>query len=436
MCEKQVVPTIFFGLLLLGTGLVAGQAGSGATGGIPAAAEKLEAGDYPAAIELYQRAVNSAPNQRRKQEIQEQLNDAIRQYYTALYEQASAAGPRDERMELLVRAKSLGIRDWLFTDFEKVVLATRRLSEEIFNELKAEAETALEGNRYLDAIALYEQAREFDSYLFESQNLVELYNEIKEKASTGERLMSEGHQLIANGRYQEAEERFQQANAAFPGQQAVQAGLRRAGSMVILEEGKRQAQSREYKEAEEAFRRALERDQENGEAARLLQDSQNYGNYVRTAQQLYLPHSCEESKRELEQARQLNARRFRQDQLASLLSGDCSDLIPLPGSEIRQVLLALYDSRPGDAIQTLEVLLEEFGANHPHLRAFMGVSFCYVAFANAETDASALEDARQQFRQVLASLPDYRLSENLFSPRIREVFEELRSESRTEPASE
>jgi tetratricopeptide (TPR) repeat protein len=428
MLEKRVAIVSLISVLLFCTHLIWGQTTARAKSYMEAAEEKADIGDFPAAIELYERAVDAEPSLGEKAKIEGILNELTKLFYTDLHQQAVDATSREERIRLLIQTQSLKIRDWLFTDFEKVVLAVRGLTEETVSELKEEADTAVNELAYDQAISIYEQARELDSVTFD-KDMAEQYNKIKEQLSTGKQLVQEGQSLIERGNYQEAKEKLQQANAVYPGQSAVADALRKVDSMLSLVDGKRHAEANQFEKAEELFRIALDKYQENSEAARLLEQSQEYKSHVHQGRSLYKQETCAESQSEFQLARNLNSQRFRRDQLEPLLSEGCTEMIPLPAGEIREALMALFDSRPDDSIQMLETLLEEVGENHVQVRALLGAAYCHAAFMNAEPDTEALESAKDHFRRVLNSQPDFQLSEKLFSPRILNVFEQLRSES-------
>jgi len=120
MLEKRIVATILLSVFLFAVAPALGQTDSPSSLS-ESAAEKAAAGDYPAAIELYQRAVNAESSQWQKKAIQDKLDEVTKNFYRSLYEEAQQAVSREERIRLLTQAQSLKIRDWLFTDFEQVV---------------------------------------------------------------------------------------------------------------------------------------------------------------------------------------------------------------------------------------------------------------------------------------------------------------------------
>ena len=68
------------------------------------------------------------------------------------------------------------------------------------------------------------------------------------------------------------------------------------------------------------------------------------------------------------------------------------------------------------------------GESHLQVPAILGIAYGYAALMNPEVDTATLENAKQQFRTVLRTQPDYQFSDRLFSPRILQVVEEIRSE--------
>ena len=430
MPEKRIVTVVFLAGLLLGAHPALAQRAADYT---QAAEEKASAGDYPAAIELYQRAINAESNTRRKSEIQNALDELTRRFFSELYQQVGQAASREEKIRLLVQGRSLELRDWLATDFEEVVVATQRLSNEVFEELRREAEMATRELAYDQAISLYDQARELDPSSFERNDLEIPYEKIQDQIRVGEELAGEGEELLRQRKWQQAREKFEQANQAYPGQETVEANLRRVDSQLILLDGNRYAEAHHFMRAKNAFERALERDQDNDEAARLLEQSQSYRDHVHKGRILYTQESCEDSQGEFRQAQNIDSKRFQADNLGSVLRGDCAPVIPLPAAEIREALLVLFDGQTDDSIQIMETLLEEVGERHLQVPVFLGVAYCYAALTNPEPDTRTLENAKEQFRKVLNSQPDYQLSERLFSPRILRVFEEVRSENQRRP---
>ncbi len=429
MLEKRIVAAILLSVFLLGAASALGQTGSPSFLS-ESAAQKAAAGDYPAAIELYQRAVNAESSQWQKKAIQDKLDEVTKNFYRSLYEQAQQASSREEQIRLLTQAQSLKIRDWLFTDFEQVVFGVRRLREAIFRELQGEAATAVQDQDYGQALSSYEQARALDPELFESENLSADYDRLNDQVRVGKELVHHAHQLLDQERFEQAKEKFEQAKATYPGS-AVEDGLRKTDSMLLLRDGKRHASAHQFGKADRAFRMALEKYQENSEAARLLEESQKYKDYTRQGRILYRQGSCQESQGELRMAQALNSNRFEQDNLAPLLRSACTERIPLPVSELRESLLALFDGHPDESIQILESLVEQVGEGYVQLHAFLGAAYCHKAFMSSGAAEPALETAREQFRMVLEAQPDYQLSEKLFSPRILQVFEELRAEARS-----
>ena len=429
MLEKRIVAAILLSVFLFAVAPALGQTDSPSSLS-ESAAEKAAAGDYPAAIELYQRAVNAESSQWQKKAIQDKLDEVTKNFYRSLYEEAQQAVSREERIRLLTQAQSLKIRDWLFTDFEQVVFSVRRLREEIFRELLGEATTAVQDQDYGQALSSYELARALDPELFESENLSADYDRLNDQVRIGKELVRQAHQLLDRGRFEQAKEKFEQARTTYPGS-AIEDGLRKTDSMLLLRDGKRHASANQFGKADRAFRMALEKYQENSEATRLLEESQKYKDYTRQGRILYRQGSCQESQRELKRAQVLNSNRFKKDALAPLLRSGCSERIPLPVSEVREGLLAFFDGHPDESIQILESLVEQVGEGYVQLHAFLGVAYCHTAFTSSGTAEPALGTAREQFRMALEAEPNYQLSEKLFSPRILQVFEESRSEARS-----
>ena len=75
----------------------------------------------------------------------------------------------------------------------------------------------------------------------------------------------------------------------------------------------------------------------------------------------------------------------------------------------------------------MEAALEVIGEGYPQVHALLGAMYCHQTFINPEPDMALLESAKEQFQKVLHLQPDYQLSEKLFSPRILNFFEQVRS---------
>lgn len=534
-----------------------------AKGAEKAAQEKARAGDYLAAITLYQKAIDAESNEGEKERIQTDLDKVKRHLYVKLHQQAQRANSREETIRILIQARSLNIEEeakqdknvlkklggWIGSgdkDFQKRVLDVQGLRQKIFGQLRREGDAAARKKAYDRAVSSYEQARELDPGLFNKANLAAKYSKIKDQIKRGKQLALEGHRLVNQRKYHEAKKKFRQANILYPEQAAVEDGLKRiqhneqdyrsiraegdqalnrgeitdaiksyqhavdldpqladgdglnarlaelrrsadhlnkareafrkgqhakardefgkvlalhpnnaeaqrytrkANSLVLLLDGKRYATANRFDKAEKAFEMAVAKDRGNREAARLLKQSQDYKKHLSNGRVLYEQESCEEAKRELLQARKLNSKRFRYDDLEALLEEDCTQVrsvqppkqipqIPLPVAKIRQGLLALFDGRPDESIQILEMILEEIGEGHAQVHAFLGASYCHAAFLSTEPDMPALESAKEQFRMVLDLQPDFQLPEKLFSPRILKIFEQLRSQTKVDPISD
>ena len=567
MLEKRIAIVILVTGVLLGAGLTLGQTRAGrsamAKGAEKAAQEKARAGDYLAAITLYQKAIDAESNEGEKERIQTDLDKVKRHLYVKLHQQAQRANSREETIRILIQARSLNIEEeakqdknvlkklggWIGSgdkDFQKRVLDVQGLRQKIFGQLRREGDAAARKKAYDRAVSSYEQARELDPGLFNKANLAAKYSKIKDQIKRGKQLALEGHRLVNQRKYHEAKKKFRQANILYPEQAAVEDGLKRiqhneqdyrsiraegdqalnrgeitdaiksyqhavdldpqladgdglnarlaelrrsadhlnkareafrkgqhakardefgkvlalhpnnaeaqrytrkANSLVLLLDGKRYATANRFDKAEKAFEMAVAKDRGNREAARLLKQSQDYKKHLSNGRVLYEQESCEEAKRELLQARKLNSKRFRYDDLEALLEEDCTQVrsvqppkqipqIPLPVAKIRQGLLALFDGRPDESIQILEMILEEIGEGHAQVHAFLGASYCHAAFLSTEPDMPALESAKEQFRMVLDLQPDFQLPEKLFSPRILKIFEQLRSQTKVDPISD
>ena len=349
MLEKRLLIVIFLMGLLLGAHPVLSQTGTGKFTKAELyegeARERERAGDYPAAMEVYQRALESETDIREKEELQKSLDGVIKRYYIDLYQRVRRASSRQEMMKITILALSLGVEGrtessnvfrklggWLRgsnKDLEKAIEFIQERRLEIFLQLRKEAEEANRKRAYKQAASLYDQARELDSELYNQKNLADQYNRIRDRIE-GQRLALEGQRLLEEREYQEAREKFQRANTLYPGQAAVDKGLKKIKSEV----------------------------------------------------------------------------------------------------EIREALLAFFDGRSDESVRILEAALEVIGEGYVQVHALLGAMYCHQTFISPEPDIVLLESAKDQFQRVLHLQPDYQLSEKLFSPRILEFFEQVRSVTR------
>jgi len=350
MLEKRLLIVILLMGLLLGAHPVISQTETGKF----TKAELLEAearerervGDYPAAMEVYQRALKSETDIREGEELQKSLDGVIKRYYLDLHQRARRASSRQEMMKITILALSLGVEGrteeggnvfrklggWLRgsdKDLEKAMEFIQERRLEIFLQLRKEAEEANRKRAYEQAASLYDQARELDPALYYQNNLAAQYNRIRNRIEA-QRLALEGQRLLEEREYQEAREKFQRANTLYPGQAAVDKGLKKIKSEV----------------------------------------------------------------------------------------------------EIREALLAFFDGRSDESVRILEAALEVIGEGYVQVHALLGAMYCHQTFISPEPDIVLLESAKDQFQRVLHLQPDYQLSEKLFSPRILEFFEQVRSVTR------
>jgi len=256
MLEKRLFIVILLTGFLLGAHPVLSQTGTGKFTKaklLESEAQKRErVGDYPAAMEVYQEALESETDNREREELQKNLGGVIRRYYMDLYQRARRASSRPEMMKITILALSLGLEGrtdeggnvfrklggWFRgsdKDLEKAIefIQMRRL--EIFIQLRREAEEANRKRAFKQAASLYDQARELDPELYNQKNLAAQYNRIRNRIE-GQQLAFEGQRLLEERKYQEAREKFHRANTLYPGQAAVQKGLSKIKSEVEIRE--------------------------------------------------------------------------------------------------------------------------------------------------------------------------------------------------------
>ena len=201
MLEKRLLIVILLMGLLLGAHPVISQTETGKF----TKAELLEAearerervGDYPAAMEVYQRALKSETDIREGEELQKSLDGVIKRYYLDLHQRARRASSRREMMKITILALSLGVEGrtessnvfrklggWFRgsnKDLEKAIEFIQERRLEIFLQLRKEAEEANRKRAYKQAASLYDQARELDIELYNQKNLGAQYNRIRNR---------------------------------------------------------------------------------------------------------------------------------------------------------------------------------------------------------------------------------------------------------------
>ncbi len=346
MLKKKLLIVILFMGFLLGTHPVLCQTGTGKF----TKAELYEveaqgrerAGDYPAAMAVYQKALESETDIKEREELQKSLASVIKRYYLDLYQRARRASSRQEMMKITILALSLGVEGktedsnvfrklggWFRgsnNDLEKAIEFIQERRLEIFLQLRNEAEEANRKRAYKQAASLHDQARELDPELYNQKNLAAQYNRIRNRIE-GQQLAVEGQRLLEERKYQEARGKFQRANTLYPGQATVEKGLKQIKSEI----------------------------------------------------------------------------------------------------EIREALLAFFDGRPDESVQILKAALEAIGEGFAQVHALLGAMYCHQTFISPEPNMVLLESANEQFQKVLHLQPNYQLSEKLFSPRILDFFEKVRS---------
>jgi len=347
MLEKRLLIVILLMGLLLGAHPVLSQAETGKFTKAKLleaeARERERVGDYPGAMEVYQRALKSETDTKEGEELQKRLEGVIKRYYLDLYQRARRASSRQEMMKITILALSLGVEGraeeggnvfrklggWFRgsdKDLEKAMEFIQERRLEIFLQLRKEAEEANRKRAYKQAVSLYDQARELDPELYDQKNLSAQYHRIRNRVE-GQRLALEAQRHLEEREYQEAREKFQSANTLYPGQAAVDKGLKKIKSEV----------------------------------------------------------------------------------------------------EIREALLAFFDGRSDESVRILEAALEAIGEGYVQVHALLGAMYCHQTFISPEPDIVLLKSAKDQFQRVLHLQPDYQFSEKLFSPRILDFFEQVRS---------
>ena len=250
MSEKKITIFVLLAGFLAAAPVALGQTASDY---LSQAEESVAAGDYPAAIEAHQKAIAVTANASQREEIQEALDELTKSFFVELYNRALGTGSRDEKIRLLVEAGGLEIRNWIGTDFEEMLRQSQRLINEVFDELRLEAQSAANQGNSPQAISLYDQARTLDPAAFDRRGLEPVYQGLLEQVQEGVELVRQGEELLSAGKYPEAVEKFLEADRLYPGLVGVQEGLSRAHSMVLVQESQGYAQANQFVRAERAL---------------------------------------------------------------------------------------------------------------------------------------------------------------------------------------
>jgi outer membrane murein-binding lipoprotein Lpp len=249
-------------------------------------------------------------------------------------------------------------------------------------------------------------------------------------------LLNQAREAFENQRWDEAHKAYTEVLDEEAGNQEAAERLPKIESQLLLAQAHRHLKNNKFSHAVRTLNASVKRDPDNREASELLQKNQSYRAFVIKGNAAYREQRCEDAEALFRKARATYAERFAAEGLARRLGQGCEQPIPLPLEDIRIGLLALLNSEPQEAISVLEDVVEQVGEDEVRIRAYLGAAYALASVIEQQADRLLLERAKEQFRIVLNSNPEFRLSERLFSPRILGVFEEVSREGPEMPSGE
>jgi tetratricopeptide (TPR) repeat protein len=300
-------------------------------------------------------------------------------------------------------------------------------SNTVFEQTVRTADAALAARRYGDAVAAFDAARTADPVEYARRN-VQLRRDEAARGMAGQQLANDGQQLLERSQLSAARTKFQQADQALPGQSLVTNGLT------------------EIRRREQLYQQLT---------AGAEQDVRN--NNLRLALDKY------------SQARAADPDQFAVDDIearirsvndrlkavanASRPAAPPPATVPAPAPDsgrtpdnnggrpagpdvvtLRNALAVLLQGDAQKSIAILEpALAGRTAATDPSsaaLHAYLGVAYATEALSSTRQDEAARllrEKALSEFRLAVSAQRDYRLSPRVVSPKIVELFEQVRS---------
>jgi tetratricopeptide (TPR) repeat protein len=321
---------------------------------------------------------------------------------------------------------------------------------------RAEAERGLasrlvqEGQQLMGAGELVAAARRFQDAEARSPGTGQPgLTEVRQRQTTAySRHRQSAEQEFAAGRIEAALEQLKQAEAIYPEQyasdamaaraeewrRAMQKNLAAEKSRVLLDRARAAAAANRYTEAAGLYKTVLSTE-ENAEAKEWLDAHTRFVALRDRARAQHKNGQLELARQALDDARRQDEARFKFEGLEELLASIDEKLGAMPEEHAAPLRAAVVAILRGEASRAREVL-EPIAANgealdprvRAHALAFLGVAYADLSLASRdEAERSSLRSkAVEQFRALLALQPEYQLRESLISPRVREIFDEVR----------
>ena len=299
-------------------------------------------------------------------------------------------------------------------------------SNTAFEQTVRTADAALAARRYSDAVAAFDAARAADAAEYARRN-VQLRRDEAARGMAGQQLASEGQQLLDRSQLKAARTKFQQADQTLPGQSLVTDGLteirRREQLYQQLTTGAEQdVRSNNLRTALDKYSQARAADPGQFAADDIETRIRSVNDRLTAVANVSRPAAASPATA----AAPLPDSGRRPDANDGRPAGP--DAVTL-----RNALTVLLQ---GDAQQSIAIL-EPALAGRPAtahsssaaLHAYLGVAYATQALSSARQDEAARllrEKALSEFRLAVSAQRDYRLSPRVVSPKIVELFEQVR----------
>jgi len=296
-----------------------------------------------------------------------------------------------------------------------------------FEQAVRTADAALAAKRYGEAAAAFDAARAADPAEY-ARRSVQLRRDEAARGVAGQQLANEGQQLLERSQLDAARTKFQQAEQALAGQSIVTDGLaeirRRQDLYQQLTSGAEQdVRGNRLQSALDKYTQARAADPGQFAAdnidARVTSVSDRLKAAANTSRPVPAPAAAPPAPSALDTSRQPDSNERR-----------------LAGQDAATLRSALVVLLQGDAQQSISILEPALAgrrgggdSSSAALHAYLGVAYATQALSSVKQDEPARllrEKALAEFRLAVSAQRDYRLSPRVVSPRIVELFEQVR----------
>ena len=244
------------------------------------AKKKFSVEDFQGAVQDYSQALATETNAKKIKDYEKELLKAKQHYYQQMVEEAAKRTSRQAQVELLSRARLLGIEhtggklgSGLFgrKKFSEVVAECKQARQRIISELGSEFEQEADKKSFLVALSIYKEAARLDPQ--QSQALAETKDRIDQQMNLGIQLAEEAWEALQAKEHKRANDHLIEAEKAYPGQDRVREGrlqIERDVSEYRSHKSRaEQLDKANRAEGADAYRAALEAHPELGAADKL-----------------------------------------------------------------------------------------------------------------------------------------------------------------------